>query len=107
MCQAPPCSSMLPPGDTSSMAGTGASYSASCTYDAANRLTSSPLGAYSHGASGHGDAPPRLARPGAPAKMRQAMRLALPQRYFAEVDQESSGVFLPLGRARNGQRVAK
>jgi hypothetical protein len=39
--------------------------------------------------------------------MRQAMRLALPQRYFAEVDQESSGVFLPLGRARNGQRIAK
>jgi RHS repeat-associated protein len=52
----PPCSSSLTPGDTGSLTGSGASYSASYTYDAANRLTSSPLGSYTYGNSSHVDA---------------------------------------------------
>ena len=48
--------STLTPGDTGSLAGTGASYSAAYTYDAANRLHSSPLDNYTYGDNSHVDA---------------------------------------------------
>ncbi|HEX5570137.1 MAG TPA: RHS repeat-associated core domain-containing protein, partial [Ktedonobacterales bacterium] len=51
-----PCGNSVTPGETGSLAGTGASYSASYTYDALNRLTSSPLGSYTYGDSAHEDA---------------------------------------------------
>ena len=44
------------PSDTISLAGTGAAYSASYSYDTLNRLTSSPLGSYTYGDSAHVDA---------------------------------------------------
>jgi hypothetical protein len=47
----PTCSSTLTPGSF-----TGATYSASYTYDAANRLRSGPLGNYTYGSSAHVDA---------------------------------------------------
>ncbi len=42
--------------DTGNLAGTGAAYSASYSYDSMNRLTSSPLGSYTFGDSAHADA---------------------------------------------------
>jgi hypothetical protein len=56
MSQAPPCSSTLPPATTAAWQELARPYSASYTYAAANQLTSSPLGADSHGASAHVDA---------------------------------------------------
>ena len=52
----PACSGAPTPGDTGGLVGTGAQYSASYTYDSMNRLTSSPLGAYTYGNSAHPDA---------------------------------------------------
>jgi len=52
----PACSGAPTPSDTGSLAGTGAAYSASYSYDPLNHLISSPLGSYSYGDTAHVDA---------------------------------------------------
>jgi RHS repeat-associated protein len=54
---APPCDTgIVLTGDSGSLATGGANYTATYSYDAANRITSSPLGGYTYGSSAHVDA---------------------------------------------------